>query len=38
VADQHHRLAVQPRPAADDRLVLAEEPVAVQLDEVGEAA
>ena len=36
VADHHHRVAVEPRPAAHDRRVVAEEPVAVQLDEVGE--
>ena len=36
VADHHHRLAVEPRPAADDGGVVAVEPVAVQLDEVGE--
>ena len=37
VADHHHRLAVEARPPADDRGVLAERAVAVQLDEVGEA-
>ena len=36
VADDHDRLAVEARPAADDRGVLAEGAVAVQLDEVGE--
>ena len=36
VADHHHRLALQPRPAGHDRGVLAEQPIAVQLDEVGE--
>ncbi len=36
MADDHHRLAVEPRPAADDRRVVHVEAVAVQLDEVGE--
>ena len=36
VAEQHHRPAVQPRPAPDDRRVLAEGAVAGELEEVGE--
>ena len=36
VADHHDRHAGQPGPAADDRGVVHVEPVAVQLDEVGE--
>ena len=36
VADDHDRLAVETRPAGDDRRVLAIEAIAVQLDEVGE--
>jgi len=37
VADHHHRLSIEARPAAHDRRVLAEGAVAMQLDEVGEA-
>ena len=36
VPDHHHRLPVEARPAADDRRIVAEQAVAVQLDEVGE--
>ena len=36
VADHEHRLAVEAGEAGDDRRVLAEAPVAVELDEVGE--
>jgi hypothetical protein len=36
VPDHHHRLPVEPRPPGDDRAVVAEEAVAVELDEVGE--
>ena len=36
VPDDHHRDAAEPRPAAHDRRVVHVEPVAVELDEVGE--
>jgi hypothetical protein len=36
VADDHHRLTIESRPAPDDGCVLAIETIAVQLDEVGE--
>src|SRR5690606_17906535 len=36
VADHHDRLAVEPRQAADDRAIVPERPVAMQLVEVRE--
>src|SRR6185312_10936165 len=36
VADDHNRLAVQPRPSADDGCVIAEAAVPVHLDEISE--
>jgi hypothetical protein len=36
VADDHDGLAIQPRPAADDRGVFPIQPVAMQLDEIAE--
>src|SRR5207249_10999331 len=36
MTDDHHRLAVEPRPAGDDRRIFTKEAIAVQLDEVGE--
>ena len=36
VPNHHHRIIVEARPAADDRRVITESAIAVQLDEVGE--
>ena len=36
VADQHHRLAFQPRPSGEDGRIFAKQPIAVQFHEIGE--